>query len=65
MVTGYDKALVAMVAGYDKAMARFMLKKFLLLVLFLDHAKVARLVRHDPCLFRKDAPIKVTALGVV
>ena len=45
--------------GYHLAMSQFILKKFLLLVLFLDHAKLTRLIDHDPCLFQKDAHAKV------
>ncbi|XP_074655688.1 uncharacterized protein LOC141909201 [Tubulanus polymorphus] len=44
--------------GYDDALAKFTLKKYLMLVLFLDKAKSARLITHDPCLFCKDSPIK-------
>ncbi|XP_064086058.1 LOW QUALITY PROTEIN: abnormal spindle-like microcephaly-associated protein homolog [Macrobrachium nipponense] len=45
-------------AGYDEAIKTFQLKKFLLVVLFLDHAKTERLIDHDPCLFNKEAPYK-------
>lgn len=38
-----------------KALNQFILKKFLLLVYFLDYAKQRRLISHDPCLFRKQA----------
>ena len=37
----------------------FILKKFLLLVLYLDQAKLTRLIDCDPCLFRKTSKIKV------
>ena len=47
------------ISGYDEAIAQHILKKFLLLVHFLDHAKTARLIDHDPCLFCKDAEFKV------
>ena len=47
------------VLGYDEAIAQHILKKFLLLVHFLDHAKTSRLIDHDPCLFCKDAEFKV------
>lgn len=46
-------------AGYDKAVAQFTLKKFLLIVVFLDMAKTSRLIDHDPCLFCKDSEHKV------
>lgn len=39
-------------------MNKFMLKKFLFLVYFLDHSKINKLIRHDPCLFHKKANIK-------
>ena len=40
-------------------LGKFTLKKFLLLVLFLDCAKLTRLIDHDPCLFDKEASFKV------
>ncbi|KAL8625929.1 hypothetical protein ACOMHN_012521 [Nucella lapillus] len=46
--------------GYADAVAQHMLKKFLVLVYFLDRAKESRLIAHDPCLFCKDADIKST-----
>lgn len=46
--------------GYEDAVAKFILKKFLLLIVFLDHVKEKRLIDHDPCLFRKDAEFKTT-----
>ncbi|XP_066596221.1 protein abnormal spindle [Prorops nasuta] len=39
-------------------MNKFMLKKFLLLVYFLDYAKMNKLIGHDPCLFHKKAIYK-------
>ena len=48
-----------MVTGYIEQLGKFTLKKFLLLVLFLDRAKLTRLIDHDPCLFNKDASFKV------
>ncbi|XP_077986991.1 abnormal spindle-like microcephaly-associated protein homolog [Glandiceps talaboti] len=44
--------------GYEEALAKFTLKKFLLLVFFLDRAKLTKLIDLDPCLFCKDAEIK-------
>ena len=41
-----------MVAGHT-------LKKFMMLVYFLDKAKLARLIEHNPCLFCKDSEVKV------
>lgn len=45
--------------GYPAALAQFTLKKFFLLVLFLDKAKCSRLIDYDPCLFCKDSEYKV------
>ncbi|KAL9988376.1 hypothetical protein ACROYT_G002814 [Oculina patagonica] len=44
--------------GYVEQLGKFTLKKFLLLVLFLDRAKLTRLIDHDPCLFIKGASFK-------
>ncbi|KAI8771163.1 abnormal spindle microcephaly-associated protein [Biomphalaria glabrata] len=44
--------------GFAAALARHTIKKFLLLVYFLDQAKTSRLIDHDPCLFCKDAEVK-------
>lgn len=46
-------------SGHEEALSRFTLKKLLLLVCFLDKAKEARLIEHDPCLFCMDAEFKV------
>uniref|UniRef100_A0A5F8G7C0 Assembly factor for spindle microtubules n=1 Tax=Monodelphis domestica TaxID=13616 RepID=A0A5F8G7C0_MONDO len=46
--------------GHEEALSRFTLKKLLLLVCFLDHAKLSRLIDHDPCLFCKDAEFKAS-----
>uniref|UniRef100_A0A8C3YAF3 Abnormal spindle-like microcephaly-associated protein homolog n=1 Tax=Catagonus wagneri TaxID=51154 RepID=A0A8C3YAF3_9CETA len=40
--------------GHEESLSKFTLKKLLLLVCFLDHAKLSRLIDHDPCLFCKD-----------
>ena len=45
--------------GFENAMLQFVLKKFLLLVLLLDQAKLTRLIDYDPCLFLKESEIKV------
>ena len=45
--------------GFENAMLQFVLKKFLLLVLLLDQAKLTRLIDYDPCLFLKESDIKV------
>ncbi|XP_060220381.1 abnormal spindle-like microcephaly-associated protein [Meriones unguiculatus] len=46
--------------GHEAALSKFTLKKLLLLVCFLDHAKLSRLIDHDPCLFCKDADFKAS-----
>lgn len=51
--------LVILFPGYVEQLGKFTLKKFLLLVLFLDRAKLTRLIDHDPCLFNKEAAFKV------
>ncbi|KAJ8681161.1 hypothetical protein QAD02_016948 [Eretmocerus hayati] len=40
---------------FQPLMNKFMLKKFLFLVYFLDFAKQNKLIGHDPCLFHKKA----------
>lgn len=44
----------------SKIVSQFILKKFLLLVLFLDRAKLTRLIDFDPCLFQTTSAIKVS-----
>ncbi|XP_074923952.1 abnormal spindle-like microcephaly-associated protein isoform X1 [Chelonoidis abingdonii] len=44
--------------GHEEALSKFTLKKLLLLVCFLDHAKQSRIIDHDPCLFCKNAEFK-------
>ncbi|CAI9716381.1 spindle-like microcephaly-associated homolog [Octopus vulgaris] len=46
--------------GYQDALSKHTLKKYLILVFFLDYAKRKRLIEHDPCLFCKDAEIKAS-----
>nr|XP_008523960.1 PREDICTED: abnormal spindle-like microcephaly-associated protein isoform X2 [Equus przewalskii] len=46
--------------GHEEALSKFTLKKLLLLVCFLDYAKLSRLIDHDPCLFCKDAEFKTS-----
>ena len=43
---------------FKAAMARKTLKRFLLLVMFLDHAKKENLIQRQPCLFVKNAEVK-------
>ncbi|GFU52555.1 abnormal spindle-like microcephaly-associated protein homolog [Nephila pilipes] len=44
--------------GYEDCIKRFTLKKFILLVFFLDVAKRSHLIIHNPCLFCKSAKYK-------
>ncbi|GFY64101.1 abnormal spindle-like microcephaly-associated protein homolog [Trichonephila inaurata madagascariensis] len=44
--------------GYEDSIKRHTLKKFLLLVFFLDVAKRSHLIKHNPCLFCKSAKYK-------
>jgi len=46
--------------GHATASAQFTLKKFLLLVFFLDRAKMSRLIDYNPCLFCKDSEFKAS-----
>ena len=46
--------------GYYEALSQFAVKKFLLLVMFLDLSKTSRLIQEDPCLFCIDAEHKVS-----
>ncbi|XP_077573528.1 abnormal spindle-like microcephaly-associated protein homolog isoform X2 [Stigmatopora nigra] len=46
--------------GHEEALTSFTLKKLLLLVCFLDKAKVSRLIEHDPCLFCVDGEFKTS-----
>ncbi|XP_057325109.1 protein abnormal spindle [Microplitis mediator] len=43
---------------FREHMNKFILKKFLFLVYFLDYVKRNKLIAHDPCLFLKKANIK-------
>ncbi|KPJ02702.1 Protein abnormal spindle [Papilio xuthus] len=44
--------------AYMEAIKKFTLKKFFMLVFFLDQAKQKKLIPHDPCLFRRNAVCK-------
>ncbi|XP_062987736.1 abnormal spindle-like microcephaly-associated protein homolog [Elgaria multicarinata webbii] len=44
--------------GHEEALSKFTLKKLLLLVCFLDRAKLSRIIDHDPCLFCTNAEFK-------
>ncbi|XP_052220933.1 abnormal spindle-like microcephaly-associated protein homolog [Dreissena polymorpha] len=46
--------------GYGEASAQHTLKKFLMLVYFLDQAKQQRLIDHNPCLFCKNSEFKAS-----
>lgn len=41
-------------------MKKFILRKVLMLIYFLDCAKEQHLIRHNPCLFKIDSPYKVS-----
>ncbi|KAI8595971.1 hypothetical protein EDD21DRAFT_20184 [Dissophora ornata] len=43
---------------FNQAMNKLILKRIFMLILFLDKAKVARLIPSDPCLFNKESDIK-------
>ncbi|KAF9198159.1 hypothetical protein BGZ49_001118 [Haplosporangium sp. Z 27] len=45
-------------ARFHQVMNRLVLKRIFMLILFLDKAKIARLIPSDPCLFNKDSDIK-------
>ncbi|CAG4980178.1 unnamed protein product [Colias eurytheme] len=44
--------------AYIEAIKKFSLKKFFMLVFFLDQAKQKKLISHDPCLFCRNAICK-------
>ncbi|KAF9806478.1 hypothetical protein SFRURICE_001273 [Spodoptera frugiperda] len=44
--------------AYMEAIKKFTLKKFFMLVFFLDQAKQRKLISHDPCLFCRNAVCK-------
>ena len=56
-----SECMFRVMAGYYEALGQFALRKFLLLVCFLDFCKVSRLIREDPCLFCLDSKFKVTS----
>jgi hypothetical protein len=41
-------------------MKKFILRKILMLIYFLDRAKEQQLIRHNPCLFRTNSLYKVS-----
>lgn len=47
-------------AQYKDSIKKFTLKKFFALVLFLDTAKKEKLIKQDPCLFKRTAAYKET-----
>ena len=57
--TGFTVMLFCTISGYAETVAQHTLKKFIILVYFLDKAKQSRLIEHNPCLFCKDSDIKV------
>lgn len=44
--------------AYMETIKKFTLKKFFMLIFFLDQAKQKKLISHDPCLFRRNAICK-------
>ncbi|KAI5730298.1 hypothetical protein M8J76_012171 [Diaphorina citri] len=52
-------------ASFADAMKKFILRKFLMVVYFLDRAKSTKLIRHDPCLFNKKSKYKDSAQLVI
>ncbi|XP_039753829.1 protein abnormal spindle [Pararge aegeria] len=44
--------------AYMESIKKFTLKKFFILVFFLDQAKQKKMIPHDPCLFRRNALCK-------
>ncbi|XP_050531513.1 protein abnormal spindle isoform X2 [Daktulosphaira vitifoliae] len=44
--------------SFNIAMKKFILRKILMLIYFLDCAKEQHLIRHNPCLFKLDSPYK-------
>ncbi|KXJ77883.1 hypothetical protein RP20_CCG006212 [Aedes albopictus] len=47
-------------SSYAEHMKKFTFRMFLFLLFFLDTAKNQRLIKHNPCLFVKNAPYKET-----
>ncbi len=45
--------------------SQFILKKYLLLILFLDKAKLTRLIDYDPCLFQVNSSVKVLLMLII
>ena len=45
--------------GYQEALLKFAYRKLLMMVIFLDKAKMERLMDNNPCLFVKTANVKV------
>ena len=54
--------IYAFSVGYSLAVSQYIVKKFILLVVFLDHAKLTRLIDHDPCLFQLTSSVKASNL---
>lgn len=47
------------ISEYATEIGKFFIKKFLRLFIFLDRAKTARMIKHDPCLFYSKSEYKV------
>ena len=44
--------------GHQEAIKKFTLVKIFHLIWFLDQAKNFKIIKHNPCLFNKDSPVK-------
>lgn len=65
-VTHHGSFVFPLFPGYAEMVAQHTLKKFMMLVYFLDKAKTGRLIEHNPCLFCKDSEFKVRKkIGIV
>ena len=50
---------VVFLTGYEEALLKFAYRKLLMMIIFLDMAKMGRLMDNDPCLFVKTSDVKV------
>lgn len=55
----FEKLTIANII-LQTAMKKFILRKLLMLIYFLDRAKEQQLIRHNPCLFKGDSQYKVS-----
>lgn len=59
IIITYVRTYVCINTDNSKTLLQYILKKFLLLVYFLDQAKLTRLIDFDPCLFQTTSSLKV------